>query len=222
MTVRKLLREAMAEVPRSPAELAEVLEVPIHYVRDLISGQRRAPLPGRTDLYDRMTRFLRLARTDLADCAAQERAGAGADREAPSGEIRKEMLGLCEVETAAKLERRAHRGDGSEMLGILARVLDVVQGTVRRRLDDQIPLRLTAARTGEDYIDVRMRVLEFLDASPSTLTTADFDEFVRPQVNNWDVDLETGVLRVVLKSAVPTERHQRRPLIRTGRARLTG
>jgi len=41
-------------------------------------------------------------------------------------------------------------------------------------------------------------------------------------VNNWDVDLETGVLRVVLKSAVPTERHQRRPLIRTGRARLTG
>jgi hypothetical protein len=221
MTVRRLLQERLKEMERSSEDLAAALEVPTHYVSELISGRRRAPLPARTDVYERMTRFLQLGRTDLADCANSERGEAGHDRGSPDAEVQTELLGLCEADTARKLKRRA-RSDEAEMVDLIQRVLDVVQGNARRTLDHQIPLRIAATRTGASYPEVRLRVLEFLDTSPATLTLADLSEFVRPQVALWDVDLDSGVLRVVLRSAVSTERHQRRPMVRTGRARLAG
>ena len=222
MTVRKLLKDVMTELERSTADVAEVVEVPVHYMTDLMSGRRRPPLPSRTDIYDKMTRYLRLGRTDLAECANAERQKAGPDMGSPDPDVRREMLELCDADTVRQLEKRSRKDSDVEMVKILTRVLEVVQGTARRSLEDQIPLRIAATRTGENYLDVRLRVLEFLDTSPATLTSTDLTNFVRPQVAQWDVDLETGVLRVVLRSAGSTERHQRRPMVRTGRARLAG
>ena len=221
LTVRKLLAERLKETQHSAAELAEAIEVPGHYVTELISGRRRAPLPARTDVYEKMTRFLKLGRTDLVECANAERAQTGKDDGAPSTEVRDHLLELCEAETAGKLRRRARNGH-AEMVDLFTRVLDVVQGNACRTLTDQIPLRIAASRTGASYEETRLRVLEFLDTSPATLMVAHLVEFVRPHVERWDVDLESGVLRVILRSAGSTERHQRRPLVRTGRARLAG
>jgi hypothetical protein len=53
--------------------------------------------------------------------------------------------------------------------------------------------------------------LEFLESTPETLTTDDLARFLQPRVTLWDVDLETGVLRVVLRSQEPRQRHRRRP-----------
>jgi hypothetical protein len=168
-----------------------------------------------------MTRFLKLGRTDLVECAAAERAEAGKDAGAPTTQVRDQMLELCKTETAGKLLRRA-RANHTELVDLFTRVLDVVQGNACRTLNDQIPLRIAASRTGVSYQDMRLRVIEFLDTSPATLTVADLVEFVRPHVEQWDVDLDSGVLRVTLRSAGSTERHQRRPLVRSGRARLAG
>jgi hypothetical protein len=100
------------------------------------------------------------------------------------------------------------------MVDLLTRVLAVVQGNARRSLDSEIPLRVAATRSGDSYPALRLRVIEFLDCSPATLTEADLAEFVRPQISRWDVDLESGVLRVVLHSAGSNHLHQRRPHIR--------
>jgi hypothetical protein len=221
MTVRKLLLERLKETQRSTAELAEAVEVPAHYVTELISGRRRPPLPARTDVYEKMTRFLRLGRTDLADCAEAERAETGKDTRSPNAQVQDQILELCDAETATRLRHRA-RSDNAEMVDLIGRVLDVVQGNAHRTLNAQIPLRIAATRTGATYPETRLRVLEFLDTSPATLTLEDLVEFVRPQIASWDVDLDSGVLRVVLRSAGSTERHRRSPIVRTGRARLAG
>jgi hypothetical protein len=66
---------------------------------------------------------------------------------------------------------------------------------------------------------MRLRLLEFLDATPDNLTAKDYADFIEPRIEHWDVDLETGVLRVVLKTQEPTASARRRPAVRS---RLAG
>jgi hypothetical protein len=208
--VRVLLRQRLKEINRSAEELAEAAQVPSQYVEDLIGGRRRPPLPGRTDIYERMTTFLKLGRNELAHCARVERAGsqtaAGAG---PDEAIGRDLLALCEPATARQLTRRKTAEAQAELAQVIQRLLEVIQGTVRRVLEDEIALRVAAARRGSTYLVMRFRVLEFLDATPETLTAEDMAEFVAPRIGLWDVDLETGVLRVVLRTEEPRGRQRR-------------
>jgi hypothetical protein len=86
----------------------------------------------------------------------------------------------------------------------------VAQGAVRRTLDDQIAVRLAAAERGSTYVDMRFKVLEFLDVTADALTAEDLAEFLRPRISRWDVDLETGVLRVVMRAHGPREKTAKR------------
>lgn len=205
--VGELLRRRLRETQRSPQELAEAALVPTDYVEDLIAGRRRPPLPERTDVYDRMTTFLRLSRNDLAVCARAERAETGpATPSSPKPKIRRMLLELCEPATARELEQRRAQHGNAELVDLLQRLLDVTQQAVRRMLDDQVALRIGAERSGSSYVAMRYKVLEFLDSTPDTLTPDDIVRFLQPRVALWDVDLATGVLRVVLRAQEPRQR----------------
>lgn len=199
-TVGALLRRRMQELKRTPEELAEAIEVPTEYVDALLAGARQAPRPGRTDVYERMTSFLSLGRRDLAACLEAEQAEMAPTKLAgPAAPVRRLLLELCEPTTAAELEKRRARSGGAEITGLVSRLLDVTQGAVRRVLDDHIGLRLAAAARGSTYVAMRLRVLDFLDATPSTLTVSSLTEFLRPRIALWDVELKTGVMRIVLR-----------------------
>lgn len=221
LTLGELLQRRLREIKRSPEELAAAVEVPPEYITELIAGSRRPPRPERTDVYERMTTFLRLGRSDLAACARAEWASRGAGG-APTPGVRRLLLKLCEPRKARTLEQRRQRKGNTELVGLLQRLLDVAQGSVRRILDDQIGLRLAAAEHGCSYLTMRHRVLEFLDATPATLTAEALAEFVEPRIARWDVDLRTGVLRVVLRAQEPRDRSRRAPKARTGLIGGTG
>lgn len=209
-TLRALLRQRLKEINRSAEDLALAAQVPSQYVDDLIGGRRRPPMPGRTDIYERMTAFLKLGRNELAHCARAERAGSqGAAGAGPDPAIGRELLALCEPATARQLARRKTKDGPAELAQVIQRLLDVIQGTVRRVLEDEIALRVAAAQRGSTYLAMRFRVLEFLDATPETLTADDLAEFLAPRIGLWDVDLETGVLRVVLRTEEPRGRQRR-------------
>jgi hypothetical protein len=209
-TVGELLRRRLREIKRSQEELAEAIEVPTEYIDDLIEGSRRPPLPGRTDIYEKMTSFLRLGRNDVVACARAERASTPPAGTGPGADVRRLMFDLCDPRSAKELERRrARRGGAEELASVMQRVLDVAQGAVRRVLDDRIGLRLAAAERGSTYVAMRLRVLEFLDATPDTLTAQDLTEFLRPRIARWNMDLDTGVLRVVLREHEPRPRERR-------------
>lgn len=209
-TLGSLMRRRLREIGRSPSELAEAIAVPREYITELIAGSRRPPLPERTDIYAKMTSFLRLRRNEVVACARAERADAARTRSvAPGVRVRGLLLTLCEPTTARALEqRRSTRGD-AELADLLQRLLDVTQGAVRRSLDDQIGLRVQAAERGCTYLAMRFKVLEFLDVTADTLTPDDLRDFVEPRIAGWDVDLETGVLRVVLRAQGPRDRTPR-------------
>ena len=208
----ELLHRRLRELGCSPAELAAAVAVPEQYIDDLISGSRRPPRPSRTDIYPKMTAFLRLGRTEIVACADAERSAAPAVVSGPDALVRARLLALCAPETARKLERRKARGSAgsAELVGYFQRLLDVAQGAVRRMLDDQIGLRALATARGSSYEAMRLRVLEFLDTTVDGLTTEDLAEFLQPRITSWDVDLETGVFRVVLRAHEGRERSSRR------------
>jgi hypothetical protein len=130
-------------------------------------------------------------------------------------------MAMCEPETARALEKRAKKDD-AELLELIGRLLDVAQGSVRRVLADAIALRIAATQNNLAYVDMRLRVLDFLDATPGTLSMDDLSYFVKPQIELWDVNLDTSVLRVVLRTRQPEERNRRRPIVRRGGMRLAG
>jgi hypothetical protein len=209
-TVGELLGRRLREVNRSAEQLAEVAQVPPEYIDDLISGSRRAPLPARTDIYEKMTSFLRLGRNDLISCARSERASAAMPAGVgPEAGVRRLLLDLCEPATAKVLERRQGRRSKDDLVDFIQRLLDITQGAVRRLLDDQFSLRLAAVQRGISYEALRLSVLEFLDATPETLTIDDVTKFVQPRIARWDVDLETRVLRVALRTQEPRDRGRR-------------
>ena len=198
--VGELLRRVLKETEQSPAELAEAVQVPPKYIADLIAGRRLLPRPARTDLYEGITSFLKLARNELLGCADAERAKAGPKPvTGPGPKVRKEILALCDPDTRKKLERDRTKKGIARFADLSQRLLDATQRATRRKLTDQITLRASARQGGGNYAVMRFKVLEFLDTTPDTLTTTDVAEFLRPLIDFWDVDIETGVLRVVLR-----------------------
>jgi hypothetical protein len=201
--VSQLVRRRLRELKRTPRELAEAVRVSEQYISDLVAGRRRPPAPGRSDLYVPMAKFLRLHRNDLPTCARVERAADGAGRRRPDPLVWRLVLELCDPARQRAIARRAGKagGEGAELEAlIVGRLLEVAQGFVRRKLEDEVGLRVAATRDGCSYLDARMRLLEFLDACPDSLTPSDCEEFVLPRITAWDIELETRAMRIVLRS----------------------
>jgi len=110
------------------------------------------------------------------------------------------VLELCEPAKARVLARHLAKPDGPALEHlIVGRLLEVAQGFVNRRLEDEVGMRVAATREGRSYLDMRMRLLEFLDASADTITVADCEDFVRNRIVFWDIELETRAMRIVLR-----------------------
>ena len=208
--VGQLMRRRLRELQRTPRELAEAVQVPEAYIADLLAGRRRPPAPGRTDVYERMTKFLRLHRNDLSTCARAERAGERRNHRRPAARVRELLLVLCEPAKARALERRLAKQGGVELeYLIVQRLLEVAQSFVRRQLDDEVGIRIAATREGCTYLEMRMLLLEFLDATAESLTPEDHEAFVRSRIAAWDIDLDTHAMRIVLRTQEPAPRQKR-------------
>src|SRR5213594_3408853 len=173
--VGELVRRRLRELKRSPRELADAVQVSEIYIADLVAGRRRPPAPGRMDVYAPMTKFLKLHRNDLPTCAKAERDGETKSKRRPHPEIRQQFLDLClDPARARVLARRLGRKDGVMLERVIVgRLLEVAQGFVRRQLDDDVGIRIAASREGCSYLEWRMKLMEFLDATPEGLTPDD-------------------------------------------------
>ncbi|MGH7676534.1 MAG: hypothetical protein ACREMV_14805 [Gemmatimonadales bacterium] len=197
VTAGQLMRRRLRELRRTPRELADAVEVPEAYIADLLTGRRHPPAPGRTDVYERVTRFLRLHRNDLSSCVRGERTVSTTTRRRVDPRVRRLLFELCDPTRTRVLARRA-TGELERL--IAQRLLEVGHSFVRRQLDDHVGMRVAARREGCGYAELRMRLLEFLDTGAESLTPAHYEAFVRPRIAMWDFDLDTRAMRIVLRS----------------------
>src|SRR5207244_9979833 len=134
----------------------------------------------------------------LPTCARVERAAEHSGARQPHPLVWKRLLELCDPARQRAIARRVAKPDGAELEAMLVgRLLGVAQGFVARQLEDEVGLRIAATRDGCTYLQARMRLLEFLDATADSITPRNCEEFIAPRITGWDMELEAGALRIV-------------------------
>ena len=204
MDFRLLIRHRLKELKTEQQDLAQAAQVTESYISQLLTGRKLPPAAERTDIYDKMERFLRLPAGTLATLAGVQRTDGLkrklADPPAPLfKEVRELILRKCEPGKEQSIRAMFEK----EPFGTLERLvtqklLDVVKRVTKEELDDENWLRLVARLTGRSYEQMRVIVLEFLEADIFNLSAENCVTFLDPLIESWDIDLATFGMEVAL------------------------
>jgi transcriptional regulator with XRE-family HTH domain len=199
-----LVRHRLKELGTEQRDLAAAAEVTESYISQLLTGKKPPPAPERTDIYDKMEKFLRLPSGRLSTLAGLVRTDALKRKLAdpPAAlfkEVRDLILRKCEPgkEPAIRAMFEKEPFGPLERL-ITQKLLDVVKRVTRQELDDENWLRLVARLTNRSYEQTRVIVLEFLDADIFNVSVENCVTFLDPLIESWDIDLTTFGMEIVL------------------------
>src|SRR6266581_4090528 len=124
--------------------LARAAHVTESYISQLLTRRKAPPAPTRTDIYDRMDKFLKL----------------------PSGELAKlaDLLRKCNPEKQKHVRAIFERQPFGELERLVTQtLLDVVKRVAKDELENDYWLRMVARLSRRSYEEMRVVVLEFLD-----------------------------------------------------------
>src|SRR6201997_2713064 len=71
--VSLVIKQRLLELGFEQRDLAAAAEVTESYISQLLTGKKLPPAPGRTDIYEKISRFLKLPGGQLARFAAEQR-----------------------------------------------------------------------------------------------------------------------------------------------------
>ncbi len=204
MDVCLVIKQRLEELGLEQKDLASAAEVTESYISQMLTRKKLPPAPDRTDIYEKMAKFLKLPSDRLAKVAALQRTEELkrhlADPPAPLfKEVRELILRKCvpdrEKEIRAILEKQPF-GELERL--VTQKLLDVVKRVAKEELNSENGLHLIARLTGRSYEQVRVNLLEFLDTDVFNLSPQNCVSFLDPLIETWDVDLATFSMEVVL------------------------
>ena len=199
-----LIRHRLRELGTEQRALAAAAQVTESYISQLLTGKKAAPAPERTDIYDKMEMFLRLPTGTLAMLAELQRTDALKKKLAePPAPLFKEVRELILRKCEPKHEQPIRAMFEKEPFGALERLvtqklLDVVKRVTKEELDDENWLRLVARLADRSYEQMRVIVLEFLEADIFNVSVEHCVTFLDPLIESWDIDLATLGMEIVL------------------------
>jgi transcriptional regulator with XRE-family HTH domain len=198
------IRQRLKELGTEQRDLAAAAQVTESYISQLLTGKKAPPAPERTDIYDKMETFLRLPAGTLATLADVLRTDALkkklVDSPAPLfKEVRELILRKCDPSKEQPIRAMFEK----EPFGALERLvtqklLDLVKRVTKEELDDENWLRLVARLAGRSYEEMRVTVLEFLEADIFNVSVENCATFLDPLIESWDIDLATFGMEIVL------------------------
>ena len=192
-----LVRSRLATLGYAQKELARAVQVADSYVSQLLTRKRPPPAPDRTDIYPKMEAFLGLEPGALGRLAELERTEALKHKLHQIPEplfqgFRDLILGKCVAhkrdEVRLVFERQAF---GTLERLITQQLLDVVQQIARQELESESWIRLAARVGSRTHEEMRVMVLEFLDADIFRVSRESCVAFMDPLVESWDIDLDS-------------------------------
>jgi transcriptional regulator with XRE-family HTH domain len=211
MDVSFVIRQRLELLGVGQKDLARAARVTESYISQLLTRKKAPPAPDRTDIYDRMDRFLKLPAGELAKVAdlqrKEELRRALVDEPTPLfSEVRALILRKCRPEK----EREVRVLFEKQPFGVLERLvtqklLDVVTHVARRELQNDHWLRTVARLGGRSREEMRVIVLEFLDTDIFNLSVEHCVSFLDPLIASWDIDLATFALEVVLNEQIAAD-----------------
>ena len=204
MDVSLLIRHRLNELELDQKDLAAAAQVTESYISQLLTGKKAPPAPGRTDLYDRMSEFLRLPSGELSKLADGQRRENLKKRvtEPPRPlfkECRELVLRKCDPERRREIRRIFEKEPFGEFERLITQtLLDVAQGLAKDELRSEEWLRLMAQLSGRSYEQMRVTILDFLDTDVFHVSLENCVSFLDPMIDSWDIDLKTFGMEVVL------------------------
>lgn len=210
MDVSLVIKQRLEEFGLEQRDLARAAQVTESYISQLLTRRRVPPAPGRTDIYEKMDKFLKLPRGELARVADRQRKE-GLKRElgdqpAPLfQEVRALILRKCKPERERHIRAVFEKEPFGELERLVTRtLLDVVKGVATQELENEDWLRKVAKLSRRSYEETRVIVLEFLDTDIFHLSGEHCVSFLDPLIESWDINLTTFALDILLNPSVVT------------------
>jgi transcriptional regulator with XRE-family HTH domain len=202
--VSLLIKHRLKELGLEQKDLAAAAQVTESYISQLLARKKAPPAPGRTDIYEKIGRALKLPSGELSNLADLQRKEELRKKAAEPPrplfqECRELILRKCDPARQRELRRIFEKEPFGELERLVTqKLLDVAQGVAREELRSEDWLRLMAQIGGRSYEQMRVAILEFLDTDVFNLSAATCISFLDPIIDSWDIDLITFGMAVVL------------------------
>jgi transcriptional regulator with XRE-family HTH domain len=228
MDVSFVIRQRLAEFGLEQRELARAAQVTESYISQLLTRKKAPPAPSRTDIYDKMDRFLKLPSGELARVAAVQRRAElkrelGEEPAPLFQEVRELILRKCHPERERHVRAIFEAQPFGELERLVTqRLLDVIAAVAKQELGNEYWLRMVADLSGRSFEEMRVIVLEFLDTDIFHLSREHCVAFLDPLIESWDIDLATFALDISLNPKVVSGHVKRFEFIEREAARSGG
>jgi transcriptional regulator with XRE-family HTH domain len=206
-----VIRQRLQAFGLDQRDLARAAQVTESYISQLLTRKKAPPAPTRTDIYDKMDRFLKLPSGELArlaDIQRKEELKRELGQEPPPlfGDVRQLILRKCHADRAAQVRAIFEKQPFGELERLVThRLLDVLQAVAGQELANDYWLRMVADLGGRSFEEMRVIVLEFLDTDIFHLSREHCVSFLEPLVESWDIDLATFALDISLNARAVTD-----------------
>ena len=203
MDVCLVIKQRLRELGFEQRDLATAAEVTESYISQLLTGKKLPPDPGRTDIYDKIEKFLKLPRAKLSRLADHQRKEELRRNLGPPKPLFKEVRELILRKCASDKEDQIRVIFEKQPFGELERLvtqklLDVVKRVAKDELANETWLHSVARLSRRSYEAVRVSILEFLDTDVFNVSVENCVSFLDPLIESWDIDLATFSMEIVL------------------------
>jgi transcriptional regulator with XRE-family HTH domain len=203
-----VIRHRLQELGLEQRDLARAARVTESYISQLLTRRKAPPAPNRTDIYDRMDKFLRLPAGELGRLAELQRKQdlkreLGDEPAALLGEVRELVLRKCDADKRQEMRaifEQQPLGDLERL--VTSKLLEVAKQVARKELDNEYWVRMVAQLGGRTYEEMRVIVLEFLDTDVLHVSAENCVSFLDPLIESWDLDLATFALEIAMNPRV--------------------
>src|SRR6266849_4591264 len=217
-----VIKHRLEELGLEQRGLAAAAEVTESYISQLLTRKKLPPAPGRTDIYDKMGKFLKLPGGKLAKRAEPQRKEELkrnlADPPKPLfREIRELIVRKCVPDKEKQVRAIFEKQPFGELERLVTqKLLDVIKKVAKEELNSENWLHLVARLAGRSYEQMRVTLLEFLDTDVFNLSPENCVSFLDPLIESWDVDLTTFGMEIVLNRRIASGDPRRFEFVETG------
>ncbi|HXN50908.1 MAG TPA: helix-turn-helix transcriptional regulator [Candidatus Acidoferrum sp.] len=204
MDVCLAIKQRLEELGLEQRDLAAAAKVTESYISQLLTGKKLPPEPSRTDIYEKIGKFLKLPSGKLSKLADHQRRDVlKRNLDDPPKPLLKEVRELVLRKCAPVKERQIRVIFEKQPFGELERLvtqklLDVVKTVAKTELESETWLRSVARLSGRSYEAMRVSILEFLDTDVFNVSNENCVFFLDPLIESWDIDLATFGMEIVL------------------------
>ncbi len=224
MDVCLVIKRRLDELGLEQKDLATAAEVTESYISQLLARKKLPPAPDRTDIYEKMAKFLKLPSDRLSKLAElQRREALKRDLAGPPAplfrEVREVILRKCVPDKEKQVRAIFEKQPFGELERLVTqKLLDVIKKVAKEELNSENWLHLVARLASQSYEQMRVTLLEFLDTDVFSLSPENCVSFLDPLIESWDVDLTTFGMEIVLNRRIASGDPRRFEFVETGPA----